>query len=99
MQVDHKLFFKFNNNTDDMIDHISNHVMAVNSIYSSVGKSNQVMVINSIYSPVCKSNHVMVVNSIYSSVCKYVPSEISREVNNIHPQSSRGFPSLQTCLF
>lgn len=36
VQVDHKLFFKFNNNTDDMIDHISNHVMAVNSIYSSV---------------------------------------------------------------
>ena len=46
MQVDHKLFFKFNNNTDDMIDHISNHVMAVNSIYSSIGKSNHVMTVN-----------------------------------------------------
>ena len=70
MQVDHQLFFKFNNNTDDMIDHISNHVMAVNSIYSSIGKSNHVMTVNYIYSSVGKSNHVVTVNYIYSSVSK-----------------------------
>ncbi|CAG2244455.1 ADAM10 [Mytilus edulis] len=36
IQVDHTLFFRYNNVTDDVIANINNHVMAVNSIFNAV---------------------------------------------------------------
>ncbi|CAC5395664.1 ADAM10 [Mytilus coruscus] len=36
IQVDHTLFFRYNNVTDDVIANINNHVMAVNSIFNDV---------------------------------------------------------------
>ncbi|XP_052083708.1 disintegrin and metalloproteinase domain-containing protein 10-like [Mytilus californianus] len=36
IQVDHTLFFRYNNATDDVIANINNHVMAVNSIFNGV---------------------------------------------------------------
>lgn len=38
IQIDHTLFFRYNNVTDDVIANINNHVMAVNSIFNAVGK-------------------------------------------------------------
>ncbi|XP_071138702.1 disintegrin and metalloproteinase domain-containing protein 10-like [Mytilus edulis] len=36
IQVDHTLFFRYKNVTDDVIANINNHVMAVNSIFNAV---------------------------------------------------------------
>ncbi|XP_076080120.1 disintegrin and metalloproteinase domain-containing protein 10-like [Mytilus galloprovincialis] len=36
IQVDHTLFIRYNNVTDDVIANINNHVMAVNSIFNAV---------------------------------------------------------------